>query len=158
MLDQVLGNQCLTCTSLEILKNWSSVKQLFHELQPSDVLLSHCTDKMLKFWVFELNIFTVENSWNFSLSQWYKPCDYRHLLATRWTKIYLFMEHLDITLWTVSVTLNWSGTLVLLCSALLLFFSPCLTHWCPFSRKMKRCLKLRLTGCQRVASLMCLSC
>lgn len=102
MLDQVLGNQCLTCTSLEILKNWSSVEQLFHELKPSDVLLSHCTDNMLKFWVFEVNIFTLENSWSFSLSQWYKPCDYRHLLATCWTKIYLFMEHLDITLWTVS--------------------------------------------------------
>ena len=158
MLDQVLGNQCLTCTSLEILKNWSSVEQLFHELKPSDVLLSHCTDNMLKFWVFELNIFTLENSWNFSLFQWYKP-----------VIIDIFCQHVEqrfICLWSIwtlpsgqsVVTLNWSGTLVLLCSALLLFFSPCLTHWCPFSRKMKRCLKLRLTGCQRVASLMCLSC
>ena len=48
----------------------------------SDVLLSHYTENMLKFWVFELTIFTLENSWSFSLSQWYKPCDYRHLLAT----------------------------------------------------------------------------
>lgn len=88
-------------------QSWNSQKLIeckaaVSRTEPSDVLLSHCTDNMLKFWVFELNIFTLENSWNFSLSQWYKPCDYRHLLATCWTKIYLFMEHLDITFWTVS--------------------------------------------------------